>query len=487
MDFATLKQRTVSSLIWKLLERGGRSLVELVVQLVLARLLMPDQFGLMAIMLVFVNIGNAIVQSGLNTALVQDPEAGDEDCSTVFWMSLALSLGLYFVLFVSAPYIASFYQSPTLVWPLRILCLILIINAYNAVQVAVVQRNLEFRKVFFSTTAAMLFSGVVGVGLAFSGVGIWALVGQQISYQTASCIALAMQVAWRPQMVFKLHRAVKLFKFGWKLLVSGLLDCGYRSLSDLIIGKQFSATALGFVSQGQRYPQALGSMLDGAIQPVMLSAVSRMQDDIQCVKRLVRRALKTSAYLIMPVMATAALTAEPLVRLLLGAQWLPCVPFFQLYCINYALLPVHTSNLQALNGMGRSDIFLKLELVKKGYGLLLLLIAVFVFQDVYAIVGAGLLSSVMGTFVNAFPNKRVIGYGYFEQMRDVAPGAILAVLSALLSYPVTFLALGPLPTILLQVFAMAVVYLGASKALRLEEFEYLVSMAKRIGSKTKVS
>ncbi|WP_165253195.1 lipopolysaccharide biosynthesis protein [Adlercreutzia sp. ZJ304] len=476
----SLKSKTISSLAWKLLERSGSSVVGLVVQIVLARLLAPEAFGALAIMLVFVNIGNVIVQSGLNTALVQFPGVNDDDCSTVFWLSLCISVVLYVLVFLAAPVIASFYSMDELIWPLRAMALVLIINAYNAVQIAIVQRNLELRKVFNATIVSVLISGTIGIGLAFWGTGLWALVAQQLIYQLVNCCVLALQVSWRPRLVFSASRAKRFFSFGWKLLASGLLDVGYQSLSDLVIGKQFSATQLGYVSQGKRYPQALGSMLDGAIQPVMLSAVSRVQDDLSYVKRLVRRALKTSCYLIMPCMTLFALVAEPLVRLLLGEQWLPCVYFLQVYCFTQALLPIHTSNLQALNAMGRSDLFLKLELIKKSYGLVFLLVTAFVFKDIYLMIGSYLLSGIISTFVNAYPNKRVIGYPYIEQVRDITPGIVLSLISAAIAWSVSLLMLPDGITILLQTIVMAAAYLGFSKLFHVEALEYLLATGKEL-------
>lgn len=281
-------------------------------------------------------------------------------------------------------------------------------------------------------------------------------------------------------MVFNAGRARVLFSFGWKLLLSGLIDAGYRSLADLVIGKQFSASSLGLVSQGKKYPQAVGSMLDGAIQPVMLSAVSRVQDDAAYVKRLVRRALKTSTFLIVPSMALFALVAEPLVALLLGEKWLPCVPFLQMYCFIYALLPIHTTNLQALNGMGRSDLFLKLELVKKAYGVVFLLVAAFVFKSVYVMVGTYMLTGVVGTFVNAWPNRRVIGYSYLEQVRDICPAFLLAAASAALAWPAGLLGLPAIATILLQAAVMAGAYLGLARAFKVEALSYLVATAREL-------
>lgn len=476
----TLKQKTVASLLWKLLERGGRAIVDLVIQIIMARLLAPEAFGALAIMLAFMSVGNVIVQSGLNTALVQTPNVSKRDCSTVFWLSFAISVALYLAVFAAAPLVASFYGMPQIVWPLRALALILVINSFNAVQVAIVQRELQFRKVFNATIVSVVVSGVAGVGCALAGLGLWALVVQQLLYQLANCAAMAAQVRWLPSFEFDPGRARTLFSFGWKLLVSGLLDQGYQSLSDLIVGKQFSASSLGLVSQGKRYPQAVGSLLDGAIQPVMLSTVSRVQDDVFYVKRLVRRALKTSTYLIVPSMTLFAVAAEPLVRLLLGEQWLPCVPFLQMYCFVYALLPIHTSNLQALNGMGRSDLFLKLELIKKGYGVVFLMVAAFVFKDVYLLVGSYIVTGIIATFVNAWPNRKVIGYSYLEQVRDICPAFFLAAVSALPAAAVSLLGLSDVATVLLQAAVMAAFYLGLSKLFRVEALSYLLSAVREL-------
>ena len=477
---SNLKHKTVIGLFWKLFERGGSAAVALVVQIVMARLLAPDDFGALAVMLVFVNVGNVIVRSGLNTALVQSPDTDDTDFTTVFWMSLAISVVLYAIISATAPAIAEFYGSEHLSWPLRILSAILIINAYNSVQVAYIERFMEFRKTFVAAMTSIAVSGVLGIGAALNGAGLWALVIQQVSYQITNCIALSAQVPWKPSFAFSRDRAKKLFGFGWKLLASGLLDTGYNSISDLIIGKQFSTIQLGFVSQGKKYPGAIGQMLDGAIQPIMLSAVARIQDDIPYVKRLVRRALKTSTYLVMFCMTLFALVAEPTVRLLLGEQWVPCVWFLQVYCFVYALFPIHTTNLQALKGMGRSDVFLKLEIIKKCYGLSLILFGAFVLNDVYWMVGLSMLSSVISTFVNAFPNKRVIGYSYLEQLLDIGPGVILSLVSAAIAWPISMAGLPDLITIVFQTTIMLAAYVGLSKLFHVEAFDYLITTVQEI-------
>ena len=342
-----------------------------------------------------------------------------------------------------------------------------------------VQRKLQLRKVFNATIIAVAVSGIVGVGAAFADMGLWALVLQQLVYHVVNCFVLELQIKWHPRFAFDGAKARKHFSYGWKLLVSGLLDQGYQSLSDLIIGKQFNAYSLGLVSQGKKYPQAVGAMLDGAIQPVMLSAVSRVQSDGAQVKRLVRRALKTSTFLIVPSMTLFAVAAGPIIELLLGERWLPCVPFLQMYCFVYALLPIHTTNLQALNGMGRSDLFLKLELIKKSYGTCFILFAAFVFKDVYLMVGLYMVSGVISTFVNAWPNKKVIGYSYAEQLRDISPAFVLSAVAGGAALWCGSLIAVPFARILAEATVMAIVYLGLAAALRLEAFTYMVSAARQ--------
>ena len=470
----SLKYNTISSLVWKFIERGGNAIVQMAVQVVMARLLSPEQFGVLAVMLVFVNIGNVIVQSGLNTALVQDPDVTERDYSTVFWLSLGVSVVIYFGVFFSAPFISAAYGYDSLTWSLRVLCLILIVNSATSVQVAKVQRDLRMRKVFNATIAASLISAVLGICVAALGGELWALVIQQISYQVSMCAALAIQIDWHPHFLFDAKRAKTLFGFGWRLLVSGLLDTCYQSLADLLVGQRFSTMQLGLVSQGKKYPNAIGSMLDGAIQPVMLSAVAHVQNDKAKVKRLVRRALKTSTFLVVPAMTLFAVVAPTLVPLLLGVQWTEAVWFLQTYCVVYMLLPIHTTNLQALNGVGRSDLFLKLELIKKAYGIANVVFCVFVLHDVYCMVGSYIVTGVVSTIVNAWPNRRVIGYSYTEQVRDICPAFLLAAIAAVFAWSVTFLELPQVIALVIQIVVFCASYLGLSALFRVESMFYLV-------------
>lgn len=478
----TLKEKTIHSLFWKLLEKGGNQAASLIVQIFLARLLVPEDFGNLAILLVFINIGNVIVQSGLNTALVQSQTANETDYSTVFWLCFSFSLLGYGVLFFFAPYISTFYNSD--ITPhLRILAIVLIVNSFYSVQVARMQRELNFKPIFKATFISTAISGTAGIVLAYCGSGLWSLIVQQIVYSSLNCMVLFFLSPWYPRFIFSRHRARRHYSYGWHLLVSGLLDTGYQSLSDLLIGKTFGPADLGIVSQGKKFPVAVGGLLDGTIQPVMLSAVSRVQQDARVVKELVSRALKTSTFVIIPAMTLLALVAEPLIRVVLGEKWLPAVPFMQMYCVIYAMLPIHTSNLQALNGIGRSDLFLRLEILKKAYGIAILLIATFVFRNLYVIVAGYILADLISTFVNTLMSKKTFGYSYIEQLRDISPCILLTGAAGCLCYPLSMLSLPDLPLIALQSLTMAGAYILLAHIFHIEEYCYIRKTLKEILTK----
>lgn len=455
-------------------------MVELAVQIILARLLEPTDFGALAIMLVFVNVGGVFVTSGLPTALIQANEVDDTSYSTVFWISLVVSTVLYCVIFLLAPTIALFYRMPQIVWPLRALCAVLLVNAYNSVQVAKVTRELELRKTFVSTMTSVFVSGTCGAITAIAGGGLWALVIQQLLYAITNCLTLAVQVSWHPTKHFRPEEGKTLFAFGWKLLAAGLLETGYNSLSDLIVGARFSVESLGVMSQGKKYPQALGGVINGSVQPVMLATVSHVSSDMNRARAITRRALKSSCYLVMPVMSFLACSAPALIPALLGNQWRDAVPYFQVFCVVNAFLPMHTTNLQALNAMGRSDLFLKLEIVKKTYGVMNLLFCAFVLGDIWLLCCSYLVTNVVSQVVNAWPNKRVLGYGYTNQIKDIAPGLLLSALGSSVAITVGFFGFSSMATIVLQAIVFVLIYLGASALFHVEAYEYLLRTAHEL-------
>ena len=475
---AELRQKTLSSLFWKLLERGGTAAGGLLVQVVMARLLAPEDFGALAIMLVFVLIGSVFSVSGFNTALVQVKDLHESDYDTVFWISLTTGTALWAALAVAAPWVADAFALPGMTNPLRAMGALFVLNSLLAVLTADVQRHLAFKRIFKASLAAMVVASIAGIGAAVAGAVLWALVIHQVTNVAVNVALLFLQTDWRPKCRFAAERARVLFGFSWKLLVSALMDVGYQSLSDVIIGRQYSAASLGVVSQGKRYPGAVAQVIDGAIQPVMLSAVARVQDDKPAAKALVRRALKTSTLVVVPLMTMLAVMADPLIRWGLGEKWAGAVVFFQMYCFIYALWPVHTTNLSALNGMGRSDLFLKLEIVKKLMGLAILCVTVFGFHSPVAIVAGFMVSGVASTVINAFPNRTVIGYRYGEQVADMAPVWGLSLVSGAAAQAALQAMAGPLWLAAAATGAVfAVCFLALAFAFRCEALMYVVNRA----------
>lgn len=465
-------------LAWKLLERFGVQGVQFVLQIILARMLDPEHYGMLSIMIIFTTLANVFVQNGFNTALIQNKDVTEDDYSSVFWISFGISGILYAIIFFCAYPIAAFYSMPQIISPLRILALMLFPGALNSVQVAKVSRELNFRKVFVSNIAAIAVSGIVGVGMAYMGAGLWALVGQSLANVFISCIVMKFTVSLKLRFYCNLARVKVLFSFGWKLLVSSLIDALYTDLYSLVIGKKYSSDTLGYYSKGRQFPQFIIGSINGAVQSVMLPVLSEKQDDRSQAKEIMRTSMMMSSYIIFPMMAGLAAVASPLVSLLLTDKWLPCVPYLQIYCFSMAFYPVHSCNLQAINAMGRSGIFLILEIIKKAYGIVLLIIALIFFSSPIAIVAMGIVSTVISSFVNAFPNKKLIGYSYFEQIRDILPSLLLSLAMFVGVMALGLLPLSPILLILIQMASGVAFYLVASIIIRPKPYRMLTDMLK---------
>lgn len=459
------------------MERTGTQIVQFAVQIILARLLLPADFGIIALLLVFINLAQVFVQSGFNTALIQAKNANETDFSSVFYLSLAVASILYLILFFTSPYIALFYKMPALCDSLRVLSLILFLGAVNSVQNAVVAREFKFKQLFYSSFGAILCSGMIGIVLAYRGLGIWALVWQQLSNQLFLCIIMWFTVRWRPHLLFSFTRVKKLFSFGWKLLISALLDTGYREMQNLVIGKMFAPSALGFYNRGSMFPQVIVGNIDGSIQSVMLPALSREQDNPQRVKEMMRRAITMSSFIIAPLMMGLIATAEPVVKIVLTDKWLPCVPFVRICCLSFLFYPIHTSNLQAINALGRSDIFLKLEIIKKILGVSILVITVLFYGTVMAIAWSGVIGGIVSTFINSYPNKRLLKYSYLEQLKDILPSVALASIMGVVVYLISLLAYNNIYMILVMQIVVGVLsYVALAKIFKIESFDYCLRM-----------
>ena len=470
------KVSIVSNFVWRFAERCGAQLVTFIVSIVLARILSPEDYGIISLVTVFIAILQVFVDSGLGTALIQKKNADDLDFSSVFYFNFSVCLVLYVFMFIAAPYIAKFYDDSTLIPIIRVLSLTIVIAGIKGIQQAYVSKNMLFKRFFFSTIGGTIFSAILGITMAYVGCGVWSLVAQQLSNTAIDTLILWCTVKWRPKRIFSLDRLKTLFSFGWKLLASSLLDTVYNNLRNLIIGKMYSSADLAFYNQGDKFPKVIVTNINTSIDSVLLPTMSNAQDDKKRVKQMTRRAIKTSTYVMAPLMMGLAFCAEPIVRVVLTDKWLPCVPFLRIFCITYMFWPVHTANLNAINAMGRSDWFLKLEIIKKIMGMTILLSTMWF--GVMAMAYSLLLSSVLSQIINSWPNRKLLNYGYLEQVRDFAPGILLAVGMGIGVYFVGYLPFPTIVTLLIQVVSGAIIYIGVSAILKLEEFEYLIGMLK---------
>lgn len=478
MNNNTLKKNTLGGFIWRFAERCGAQGVQFVVSIILARLLMPEAFGTISLMMVFINILSVFIDSGMGSALIQKKDADDLDFSTVFYFNLFMCSFMYLILFLCAPLIAEFYNNSELTLLVRVIGLSLLFSGVKSIQQAYVFKNMLFKNFFFSTLIGTIISAVVGITVAYKGYGVWALISQNLTNNVIDMIVIWCLVKWRPKWMFSFERLKGLFSYGWKLLASALLDTGYNQLRSLIIGKVYSSADLGYYTKANNFPSIIITNVNSSIDSVLLPSMSSVQDSIESVKGMTRRAMKISTYVMAPLLMGLAACGQSVISILLTDKWLPSYPFMVIFCITYVFYPVHTANLNAIKALGRSDLFLKLEIIKKVVGITAILITFKI--SVMAMAYSLLVTSVLSQIINSWPNKKLMNYSYIEQLKDILPGILLAAFMGGCVYCVNSLHLNNWLTLIIQVPLGAIIYIGLSALLKLESFTYIWNMVKPI-------
>lgn len=472
-----ITNKTVTSnMLWRFLERCGAQGVTFVVSIILARLLEPEVYGTIALVTVFITLLNVFVDSGFGTALIQKKDADDKDFSTVFYFNIVFSAILYILMFFAAPLIARFYENNELIPIIRVLSLSILVSGIRNVQQAYVSKKLMFKKFFYVTLVGSIVSGAVGIALAYFGFGVWSLVFQTIISSVASVVVLWAIVDWRPKCMFSFERLKGLFSYGWKLLVSSLIDTVYNDLRTLIIGKMYTASDLAFYNKGRTFPNMITTNINSSIDSVLLPTMSTAQDSKETVKAMTRRAIKTATYVMMPMMMGLAVCAEPFVKLLLTEKWLPCVPYLRIFCFTFAFYPMQTANLNAIKAMGRSDLFLKLEIIKKILGLALLLCSMW--HSVMAMAYTLIISTIAGQIINSWPNKKLMDYSYLEQIKDISENIFLSVIMGAAVYLISLLSLPAFLILIIQIICGISIYVAGSIVFKIETFSYLLKIIK---------
>ena len=472
-----IDNKTVTkNLLWRFLERCGAQGVTFIVSIVLARVLDPTVYGTVALITVFTTIMQVFVDSGMGNALIQKKNADDLDFSSVFYFNIVICLALYGIMFAAAPLIARFYDMPELTPVVRVLSLTLIISGVKNVQQAYVSRNMLFKRFFFATLGGTIGAAIIGIWMAYRGYGVWALVVQNLFNHLIDTLILWLTVSWHPKFTFSFERLKGLLSYGWKLLLSGIIDTVYLDLRQLIIGKLYASSDLAYYNRGNQIPSFVVSNINASINSVLLPAMSPEQDHKERVRAMTRRSIQVSTYLMMPMMVGIAVCAKSIVGIFLTDKWYQCIPYMRIFCFEYAFYSLHTSNLNAITAMGRSDIILKLEIIKKIMGVTVLVSTMWfgVMVMAYSQIVTGILSQL----INAWPNRKLLNYKYSEQFKDMLPQIFLSLAMGAIVYCVSFLHLGDIATLCIQVPLGAAIYFGASWIFKLESFEYVLNMAK---------
>ena len=469
-----IKNKTISNLFWRYAERSGAQGIGFIVSIVLARLLSPTEYGTIALVTVFLSIVQVFVDSGLGSALIQKKDADDIDFSTIFYFNIFMCMLIYGIVYVAAPFVAKYYNNTDLTNVVRVLGITIVISGIKNVQQAYVSKKLIFKKFFWATLFGTVLAGGVGIALAYLGFGVWSLVAQHIVNTLVDTVVLWITVKWRPKKAFSFERLKGLFSYGWKLLFSNLLNTIYNDVRQLIIGKVYSSADLAYYNRGKTFPNFVVNNINSSINSVLLPVMSRVQDDKAKLKSMTRRSIMVSSYIMWPFMFGIMAVGETLFRLLLTDKWLPSLPFLYIFCFVNGMQPIHTANLNAIKAQGRSDVFLRMEIIKKIVGILIILSTFRI--SVLAIGMGSVFYTIFASIVNAFPNRKFLNYSYFEQIKDILPSFVLAAVMGAIVY------LFPIPTswlliirLIIQVTVGITVYLVGTYLFKLEAGEYAKS------------
>lgn len=472
---ASLKDQTIKGMFWSVVERFGSIMLQFIANILLARLLSPVDFGLIGMIMVFIAISNTIVESGLSAALVNKKNATEADYSTIFYINTALSIVFFIIMIVCAPFIAEYYHQPQLTQLFRVLSFILIFNALNNIQYTQLIKSINFKQLAKVNLVSTFIACTVSVVLAYKGYGVWSLVIQLLLIAIIRTVLFWIWSTWRPSFTFSINSLKELFGFGSRLLISALLDTIYNNLQALVIGRSFSAKDLGYYSQAKKFEEVPSYTFSSVVNQVTFPVFVNMQDNFDELRKGVGKSLKTLVFMQFPIMFLLIIIAKPLFELLFTSKWNEAIPYFQILCFSGMLISMHTTNLNILKAIGKSNLFLYLEIAKKTIGLVALVIGMQF--GVMGLVTGIAVSSYLSFFINAHYSGGAIGYGVFKQIRDVFPTYLLAFLSAFVIYYIlNMLFLSNILYVILASVLFTLSYLGLAKIFKIDAFNILVTI-----------
>ena len=479
-----IKKKTVSGFAYKFAERVGAQGINFIVQIILARILLTDEYGLIALVMVFITICDVFVTYGFGNSLIVNKQSDSLDFSTCFYFGLVLAVVLYAAVYFATPFIAAYYKKfdyDLLVPVIRVMALRIPIAAVNSVQHAYVSKHMRFKKFFYATLIGTLVSGVIAVIMAYAGFGVWALVEQYLGNVLIDTVCLWIIVGWRPTREFSFKRLKAIYDYGWKILAVGLIDTIYGQLRSLIIGRQYSSSDLAYYNRGYRFPSFAMRLIEPTVNTVLFPALSQCQDDQKQMREITRKVMMASTYIVSPVMVGLAVVAKPLVLVLITEKWLPCVVFLQIGCLANLFRPNQFINNCVVRASGNSALLLKLDILKKSIGLVILLVSMQfgLFWIAFSLVFFYFISMV----INIAPNRKILNYGYLAQCRDFLKNLVPALIMGVCIYPLSYIEMPPIVLLMAQVVLGAAVYWVISVVTKNESYKTALGFARQIMKK----
>lgn len=471
------KQKAVKGLLWSSIERFSAQGIQFILGIILARLLLPEDYGLIGMLAIFLAVSVTFIDSGFSTALIQKKDRDEKDFSTVFYFNIAVASVFYLLLFFTAPLIANFYNQPTLVALTRVIGLTVVINSFAVVQRAKFTIIIDFKTQTKASIASVIISGIVGIYLAYTDYGVWALVVQALIRAILNVVILWYYSKWLPYNGFHFDRFKSLFSFGSKLLASGLINTVYDNIYLIIIGKVFSADSLGFYTRAKQFNDFPSSNITGILQRVTFPLLSQLQDDDDRLKDTYRKMIKLSALIVFPLMIGLAALADPLIRLVLTEKWIDTVWMLQLLCFAGMWYPIHALNLNILNVKGRSDLFLRLEIIKKAIITIVLIISVPF--GIEAMIIGQIVTSYIALIINTYYTKRIIAYGLLQQMGDLLKVLLLSFTMGIVIYFTIHFIEASILKLLFGFFEGSIFFVGFAWLFNIGEIKILPSLIKQ--------
>lgn len=484
MEQKSLKNKITSGLIWTYLERVCAQGVSALVTIILARILVPQDYAVVSIITIFMTICDSLVVGGFSDTLIQKKDADSRDFSTLYWFVLVLGIAVYGIIFAGAPLVEKFFDTRLVCVTLRVLGVRIPISAIKSIQSAYISRNMKYKYFFIATSIGTVVSAVVGIVMAYLGFGVWALIAQYLTNSVIDTVIVSLTCGWKPEFVFDVKRLKSMYTFGWKMQVSTILAAVYGQVESLCIGKKYTSVNLAFYEKGKQFPQLIMHNVQSSIGKVMLPAFSKVNDEKEKMKELARKSVRTSSYVMFPLLIGLMACADEFVMAVLTEKWMPSVPFLRILTVYFLFDPIMSLNKQIVIASGDSKKYLLMEIEKKSIGITLIIAALLLFDNVISIAIVCVVNQIIGVFIQSAPLKKIINYPISQQLRDLLP---VFLLSAAMVVPVLlikfFVNCNSVPKLVLEVLSGMIVYVLLSWLTKNAEFYTLKGFVKSIFSK----